>query len=107
MHDWIRSFPAAITVCDTEGILLEMNERAVRTFGPGLLGTNVLDCHPGESRTLLADMLANPRPNAYTIEKKGVRKLIWQSPWYKDGVYAGYVELSLEVPEDLPHRERE
>ena len=41
--------------------------------------------------------------NVYTIEKNGVKKMIFQSPWYKDGIYAGFVELSLEIPFEMPH----
>jgi hypothetical protein len=29
--------------------------------------------------------------------------LIYQSPWYRDGQYAGFVEISLEIPFDMPH----
>jgi len=106
-HAWIREFPAAITVCDRDGIILEMNERAVTTFagdgGAALIGTNVLACHPEPARSQLAEMLAARRGNAYTIEKQGVRKLIWQSPWYEGGEFRGLVELALEVPARLPH----
>ncbi len=109
-HTWIREFPAAITVCDPDGIILEMNDRAIATFaadgGAELIGRNVLDCHPEPSRTQLAGMLAARTPNSYTIEKNGVRKLIHQSPWYEDGEYRGFVELSLVVPETMPHRVR-
>ena len=31
-HAWIKEFPAAITVCDAEGIILEMNDKAAKTF---------------------------------------------------------------------------
>jgi hypothetical protein len=41
--------------------------------------------------------------NVYTIEKNGVMKLIYQAPWYRDGARMGIVELSLEIPFDLPH----
>ena len=55
-NEWVQHFPAAITVCDTDGIILEMNAHAVKSFadegGANLIGTNVLDCHP-ESRHLL------------------------------------------------------
>jgi hypothetical protein len=109
-HQWVREFPAAITVCDPAGIILEMNERAIATFasdgGAELIGRNVLDCHPEPSRTQLAAMLASGQSNAYTIEKNGVRKLIYQSPWYQDGEYRGFVELSLVIPAELPHRVR-
>jgi len=104
---WTEEFPGAVTVCDRHGIIVEMNERSARTFkadgGRALIGRNLLDCHPEPSRSQVADMLARPRINAYTIEKRGVRKLIYQAPWHRDGVYEGLVELSLEIPADMPH----
>ena len=105
---WIKEFPAAVTVCDTEGILLEMNDKAAKTFesdgGRKLLGSNMLDCHPEPARTKTERLLAAREKNVYTIEKNGVKKLIYQSPWYKNGEYAGFVEMSLEIPfGDLPH----
>jgi transcriptional regulator with PAS, ATPase and Fis domain len=106
-HDWIKEFPAAITVCDAEGIILEMNDRAAKTFesdgGYALIGRSMLDCHPLPARTKTEHLLAAHEKNVYTIEKNGIKKLIYQSPWYKDGQYAGFVELSLEIPFDLPH----
>jgi hypothetical protein len=106
-HEWVRTFPGAVTVCDRAGVVLEMNERSIAAFaddgGAALVGTNVLDCHPEPSRSRLAAMLASGRTNVYTIEKRGVKKLIYQSPWYRDGAYAGFVELSLEIPFELPH----
>ncbi len=106
-HQWVKEFPAAVTVCDKEGRILEMNDRSAETFakdgGAKLVGTNVLDCHPEPSRTKLKGMLESGRTNVYTIEKKGVKKLIYQSPWYEDGRYAGFVEISLEIPRDMPH----
>ena len=55
---WVREFPAAITVCDSEGVLLAMNEKAVSTFesdgGAALIGTNLLACHPEPARTQVA-----------------------------------------------------
>ena len=111
MTDWTKEFPGAVTVCDRHGVITEMNDRSAATFeadgGRALVGTNLLDCHPEPSRSLVADLLANPRVNAYTIEKRGVRKLIYQAPWYRDSAYQGLVELSLEIPESMPHFVRE
>ena len=48
-HAWIEESPAAVTVCDRAGVIIEMNARARQTFGPEqqlLIGSNVLDCHP-------------------------------------------------------------
>jgi transcriptional regulator with PAS, ATPase and Fis domain len=106
-HDWIKEFPAAVTVCDPEGIVLELNDKAAKTFekdgGRDLIGRNMLDCHPEPARTKTVRLLAAREKNVYTIEKNGIKKLIYQSPWYKNGQYAGFVELSLEIPFELPH----
>jgi hypothetical protein len=106
-HIWIKEFPAAVTVCDAEGIILEMNDKAAKTFesdgGYKLIGSNMLDCHPGASRGKTERLLAAKVKNVYTIEKNGVKKLIYQSPWYKEGEYAGFVEISLEIPLEMPH----
>jgi len=107
MNEWIKDFPGAITVCDPQGIILEMNERSADVFkedgGMALIGSNLFDCHPEPSRSKLRGMMERQERNVYTIEKKGVKKLIYQTPWYQDGVYAGFVELSLEIPFEMPH----
>jgi transcriptional regulator with PAS, ATPase and Fis domain len=106
-NEWVKEFPASITVCDEEGVILEMNDKSVQTFaedgGRKLIGSNILDCHPEPVRTKTEHMLAAQEKNVYTIEKNGVKKLIYQSPWYKDGKYAGFVEIALEIPWELPH----
>lgn len=105
--DWIAEFPAAVTVCDADGTIVSMNEAASRVFaregGAGLVGRNALDCHPEPARAKLAELLRTGRVNAYTIEKQGRRKLIYQAPWREGGVLRGFVELSIELPSDLPH----
>jgi transcriptional regulator with PAS, ATPase and Fis domain len=105
--NWTKEFPAAITVCDCDGIILEMNDKAEKTFendgGKKLIGTNVLDCHPEPARSKLAEMMQEHRTNVYTIEKNGVKKLIYQTPWYDGGAYAGFVEISMEIPFEMPH----
>lgn len=107
----LRELPAAVTVCDAAGVILEMNERSARMFreegGWALVGKSVLDCHPPEARAKLEGMMRERRPNAYTIEKQGKRKLIWQSPWYREGEYAGFVEIALDIPGELPHFKRD
>lgn len=98
-------------MCDVNGIVLEMNKKSEIVFeedgGKDLIGKNLLSCHPGPARAKLDALLINEKINIYTIEKKGKKKLIYQAPWYKDGIYAGFVELSLEIPFDIPHFFRE
>ena len=110
-HSWVQEFPGAITVCGPDGIVLEMNDKAVQTFegqgGAALVGTNMLDCHPEPARTKTRELLDSRRTNVYTIEKRGQKKLIYQAPWYEDGQYCGFIELSLELPAEMPHFIRE
>jgi transcriptional regulator with PAS, ATPase and Fis domain len=108
--NWIEEFPGAVTVCDAEGIVLAVNAKARESYqssgGAGLIGTNLLDCHPEPSRTKVKEMLRSGRPNVYTIEKNGAWKLIYQSPWYVAGNYRGLVQLAMEIPAETPHFER-
>lgn len=106
-HSWVQEFPGSIIVCDPDGIILEMNDRAVKAYqdqgGIGLVGTSMLGCHPQPARAKTERLLQAKQANVYTIEKAGVTKLIYQAPWSRDGKYAGFVELSLELPAEMPH----
>ena len=107
MNDWKEDVNFAITVCDADFKVLEINQKAAKTFakdgGKALIGTSLMNCHPEHAREKIKQMMAGARTNAYTIEKNGVKKLIYQTPWYKDGKAAGLVELSLELPAEMQH----
>ena len=107
---WDEEAPVAITVIDADGVIVRMNARARETFaadgGGALVGRSVLDCHPGPARTRLDTLLAEQRANHYTISKQGQRKIIHQIPWYREGRYAGVVEISVPIPDTLPHFDR-
>ena len=85
-RDYFEGADVAVTICAKDGTILDMNAKSRKTFikpgMPEIIGQNVLDCHPESARSLLADMLENPRTNVYTVEKEGVKKLIFQTPWY-------------------------
>lgn len=106
-HAWVREFRGAVTVCDPDGIILEMNEAAVASNvaegGRKLIGTNVQDCHPEPSLTKLREFMARRESNVYTVEKRGVKKLVYQTPWHVDGRYAGFLEVVVEIPFAMPH----
>jgi len=106
-HPWVQEFAGAITVCDPDGVIVEMNDKAVRTFqdqgGAALIGTNMLDCHPEPARTKTRELLDSRRTNVYTIEKHGQKKLIYQAPWFQNGQYRGFIEMSLGLPAQMPH----
>ena len=108
--NWSSSIDVAVTVCDRDGVILEMNDKSKATFvkdgGGALVGKSLFDCHGPASAAQVRALLAEGRTNAYTIEKGGARKLIYQTPWYDGGAVAGLVELSIVLPEQMPHRVR-
>lgn len=108
--DWAASLNAAITVCNPDGVILWMNQKAMETFkkdGGNLVGKNVFDCHPEPARTKLKGLMERQQSNIYTIEKKGKKKLIHQAPWHEGGVYGGFVEISIELPDKMPYYKRD
>lgn len=103
---WAEGMNCAVTVCDNEGIVLYMNAKARETFAKSgdMRGRSLIQCHGERSRAIIADMLATGRSNCYTIEKNGLRKMIYQTPWRDaDGGVAGLVEISMVIPADMPH----
>ena len=106
-YAWVEEFVGSVVVCDPEGIILVMNEKAVTVFqkrgGKQLLGSNLLDCHPEPARSKLKQLMEQRRTNIYTIEKKGVKKLIYQAPWHVNAEYRGFVEIVIEIPATMPH----
>jgi hypothetical protein len=107
ISDYFMGFPSAVTVCDTEGTIVYMNLKARHTFSPGggfpLEGKSLFDCHKPESVAKIREIMRTGLPNSYTIEKAGKRKLIHQSPWYDGESIMGLIEISIELPEVLPH----
>lgn len=108
---WLEEFPISIVVTDAGGTILTMNARARESFaeegGAALIGTSVFDCHPEPARTKTEVLYRRRQPNHYTIRKDGRRKIIHQVPWYRGGEFAGLVELSIPIPDELPHFDRD
>ncbi|HME18230.1 MAG TPA: PAS domain-containing protein [Nitrososphaerales archaeon] len=108
--DWFEQLPCAVTVCDKNYMILYMNDRAAEVSskegGKALIGKNLMDCHPPEAQEKLRKVMASGRPNVYTTEKKGARKLVYQCHWMKGRRVGGLVELSFELPRDMPNHVR-
>lgn len=102
---WSDELDCAITVCDTEGLVLYQNQRSIAVNGD-VRGTSLIPCHNERSRGIIARLLNEGGKNVYTIHKRGIRKLIYQTVWRRNGVVAGLVEFSLEIPETMPHYDR-
>ena len=81
MNDFFKYVEPAVTVCDTECVIVYQNEKSVAVNGD-MRGKCMLGCHND------------------------------QTPWYKDAAdgsgrtVAGIVELSVVIPEEMPHYDR-
>lgn len=108
--EWAESINCAITVCDADGVVVFMNEKSRETFnraGQTMVGKNLFPCHSERSQEKIKHMLETGESNSYTIRKGGVKKMIYQTPWRKDGKIEGMVEISMVIPEDMPHYNRD
>lgn len=103
---WADRIGCALTICDADCRIIYMNERSRQTFAShgDIIGANLMDCHPEHAREKIRHLLATGETNEYTIEKNGLRKLIFQTPWRDDdGNVAGLCEFSIVLPEGMPH----
>jgi hypothetical protein len=92
---WTEGLPAAVIVTSADGTILGMNARSRESFASEGGGA------------LTRALYASRQPNHYTIRKNGQRKIIHQMPWFDGGVFAGFVEISIPIPDELPHFDRD
>ncbi|ADW17023.1 PAS fold-4 domain protein [Desulfobulbus propionicus DSM 2032] len=108
--DWVEHYPAAVSVCDTQGTIIAMNRMARDLFakdgGERLIGTSLFACHPEPANAIIRRLLQEQRANIYFTEKNGVRKLVHQTPWYQAGRFAGLTETIIVLPPQVPTRKR-
>lgn len=106
--NWAHELPIAITVTDAEANIIYMNDKSVATFEKygDIMGQSLYDCHSPASAIIIRKLLAEGGTNTYSIEKNGIKKLIWQSAWFTEGKISGLVEISIVLPEDMQHHIR-
>lgn len=110
LPDWAKGMNCAVTVCDAECRIIYMNDKARETFSShgDLIGKNLVDCHSDRSVSIIRRLLDDGGVNCYTIKKRGRRKLIYQTAWRNcDGRVAGLVEISMVIPDQMPHYDRD
>ncbi len=103
--DFFKEVNFAVTVSDNEGNVVYQNDSSSDVNGD-VRGKNMMGCHNERSCQIIMHLLNDAATNVYTISKKGRKKLIYQTPWFENGVVKGLVELSIIIPEELPHYER-
>ena len=107
---FFNELDAAVTVCDRDGIILFMNEKACKSFekygGKDLIGKSLFDCHNKNSCRIIRELLREYKSNTYTVTKNSIKRLIHQTPWYRDKELMGLIEFSVELPGDMRNYER-
>jgi transcriptional regulator with PAS, ATPase and Fis domain len=110
-HAWYKAFPGAITVTDQDGFILEMNDGSAEMFkndgGYALIGHNAITCHKEPTQTKVRKIYDTQQPNIYSIQKNGKKTLVYQTPYFIEGVFSGVVEICLDLPEEIPHFNRD
>lgn len=108
---WFKVFPGAITVTDENGIILEMNDQSAEMFkddgGYEIIGWDAITCHPEPTQTKVRKMYETQKPNIYSIQKNGQKQLVYQTPYFEDNKFSGFVEICLPMPEEIPHFNRD
>ena len=99
---WADELDCAVTLCDTQGIVRYQNDRSVAVNGDAR-GQSLFPCHNERSRAIIRRLLDEGGRNVYTIEKRGIRKLIYQTVWREAGEVCGLAEFSMEIPGEMPH----
>ena len=101
---------AAVTICDNDGKIIEMNNKAAELFaddgGYELIGKSLFDCHSEQSNNIIKGLIAEKKTNVYTIEKNSAKKIIYQSPWFENGESKGLLEISFDIPFNMPNHIR-
>ena len=109
--EWFEKLDGNVIVSDAEGTIIYMNETAIRNYekdgGANLIGKNLMDCHNENSRRIIREIMTTHEKNVYTIEKRGRKKIIYQAPWMDGAEFKGIVELSLEIPFEMHHYNRD
>lgn len=113
MEDWANGLnEVAITVTDEKGDFIDMNDTSkivnLKDVNKTVVGQNIMGCHNESSMKIINHIMQSGEKNVYTITKNGREKIIYQSPWYKkDGTFGGLVEISMFIPKQIPHYNRD
>lgn len=110
-HPWVKEFPARLVVIDKNYTIIDLTEQAARVLSPGggpdLMGLSVLDCHPEQARAKLLELIQERKTNIYIYTREGQKYLVVQAPWTISGEFAGYFDLTIKLPANLPHFDRD
>ena len=101
--DWAKTMDAAVCVCDLKGIVTYMNDKGKVDYGSDLTGKEIFTCHPEPAKTKFKALLDSGKENIYSIEKNGIKKMVYQIPLTENGVCSGCAEIVKQLPKEVPH----
>jgi len=88
-----------------------MNDGSAEIFkkdgGYQLIGRNAITCHKESTQSKVCKIYDTQSFNIYSITKNGKKKLVYQAPYFINGDFAGIVELLLDLPDEIPHFNRD
>jgi DUF438 domain-containing protein len=101
--DYFKYQSASITICNEKADVIYQNANSQKIFG-NVIGKSLFECHPEHACSKIRKMLIDGVPNAYTISKNGIKKLIYQTVWQdENGKICGLIEYSMIISEQMPH----
>ena len=101
--DWAKEMDSAVCVCDLKGIVTYMNAKGKVDYGSDLTGKEIFSCHPEPAKAKFTALMASGKENIYSIEKNGIKKMVYQLPIFENGRLSGYAEIVKQLPAEVPH----
>jgi transcriptional regulator with PAS, ATPase and Fis domain len=110
-HAWYKVFPGSMTATNEKGEIIEMNDASAKMFkkdgGYQLVGRNVFTCHKEPTQSKVRKIYETHSFNIYSITKNGKKQLVYQAPYFVAEKFSGIVELVLDLPDEIPHYDRD
>ncbi|MBQ6268875.1 MAG: PAS domain-containing protein [Bacteroidetes bacterium] len=105
-NSFFNEIDAAITICDLNFKIVYMNNKSKNTFQNKKIGDDILACHNPHSIEIMNNIISTKKANVYSIDKNGIKKIIYQTPWLENNEVKGLIEFSFVVPVDMPNYKR-
>lgn len=109
-YNWAKEIDATLIISDSNGIIIEINDKAKNVFAGNndkLIGSKLINCHPKWAKSKVRKLMEEKIPSCYTTETKGKNNFVYHTPWFKNDIYMGFVELVIPIPKNLPNIKRD
>ena len=101
--NWADDTNCAVTVCDTEGVVIYQNKQSISVNG-SIAAKACSPCHNERSKGIIARILEKGDTNALHHREKRDPQNDLQTAWRReDGTVGGIIELSMPIPAEMPH----